>query len=130
VSVLVGAGGAHLSAERIAELVQAQLPDVAESTIYRTLTALEGSGIVEHVHLGHGPSTYHLTFDPHHHLVCEQCERVIEVPDDCFAAVAAQLDERYGFEVSFRHFAILGRCRECRAGDGTHPGPAPPVPSA
>ena len=129
VAVLLGADGAHLSAERIAELVQAELPDVAESTIYRTLTALEVNGIVEHVHLGHGPSTYHLTSEPHQHLVCEACGCVIEVPDETFAGLASTLDREYGFEVSFRHFAILGRCRACRTAAGPT-GPDQAVPSA
>jgi hypothetical protein len=58
IEVLLGTGDhRHLNAEEVAAEVRARFPDVAESTIYRTLSAFEELGIVTHVHLGHGPST-------------------------------------------------------------------------
>jgi Fur family ferric uptake transcriptional regulator len=116
IEVLV-AGGAHrhLSAEEIADEVRARLPDVAESTIYRTLTALEELGVVTHVHLGHGPSTFHLAGQAHHHLVCRLCGAVIEVPSYEFTAMSRRLRDVYGFSVSEEHFAISGECPTCRA---------------
>jgi Fe2+ or Zn2+ uptake regulation protein len=114
VSVLLRAGANHMSAEDITAQVQAEHPDVAASTIYRTLTALEELGVVEHVHLGHGPSTYHLVSDPHQHLVCEDCGAVIEVPDEAFDELAGVVQDRYGFHLHLRHFALLGRCQACQ----------------
>jgi Fur family transcriptional regulator, ferric uptake regulator len=117
IDVLVAGGDhRHLSAEDVAAEVRKRLPDVAESTIYRTLTALEELGVVTHVHLGHGPSTFHLADQGHRHLVCQRCESVTEVPAHEFAALARRLDEAYGFAMSSEHFAIVGRCRNCRDG--------------
>ncbi|HSS10683.1 MAG TPA: Fur family transcriptional regulator [Acidimicrobiales bacterium] len=115
VEVLLHAGGDHLSAEDITAMVQRDHPEVAPSTIYRTLSALEDLGVVEHVHLGHGPSTYHLAANHHQHLVCESCGEVTEVPDDEFALLAVALEERYGFSLRLGHFALLGCCRRCAA---------------
>jgi Fe2+ or Zn2+ uptake regulation protein len=114
VTVLLRAAGHHLSAEDITAQVQAEHPDVAASTIYRTLTALEELGVIEHVHLGHGPSTYHLVSNPHQHLVCQDCGSVIEVPDEVFDALSDRLQERYGFQLHLRHFALLGSCEACQ----------------
>ncbi|MBO0747241.1 MAG: transcriptional repressor [Acidimicrobiaceae bacterium] len=112
--LLAGGDHRHLSADEVAGEVRKRLPDVAESTIYRTLTALEELGVVTHVHLGHGPSTFHLADQGHRHLVCQSCESVTEVPAWEFAALAQRLDEVYGFAMSSEHFAIVGRCRKCR----------------
>lgn len=112
--LLAGGDHRHLSAEEVAGEVRQRLPDVAESTIYRTLTALEELGVVTHVHLGHGPSTFHLADQGHRHLVCQHCESVTEVPAYEFAALARRLDDAYGFAMSSEHFAIVGRCRNCR----------------
>src|SRR4051794_21392410 len=87
----------HVTADDLATSVQAAHPDVHRSTIYRTLDALERLGVVDHVHLGHGRAVYHLADEPHHHLVCEECGDVIEVPDDTFDDLAAQLVDRYQF---------------------------------
>lgn len=111
-SALVSAHG-HLTADELAAKVQAEHPDVHISTIYRSLDALEQLGLVDHVHLGHGRAVYHLTDDAHQHLVCDACGIVIEVPDSTFAALADDLDRRYGFALRANHFAVLGRCAAC-----------------
>jgi Fur family transcriptional regulator, ferric uptake regulator len=113
--LLAGGEHRHLSAEDVATEVRRLLPDVAESTIYRTLTALEELGVVTHVHLGHGPGTFHLAEAAHRHLVCQRCDSVIEVPAFEFIALARRLEEVYGFAMSSEHFAIVGQCRNCRA---------------
>ncbi|HEX3567240.1 MAG TPA: transcriptional repressor [Acidimicrobiales bacterium] len=119
IGVLLNTGQSHLSAEDIVSQVKLQHPEVAESTIYRNLSTLEELGVVEHVHLGHGPSTYHLTEDGHQHLLCERCGKVIEVPDETFAALTEQLAATYGFRINPRHFAIMGLCRRCHGRRGS-----------
>src|SRR5688572_23806793 len=64
----------HPTAEQLTAVVQAGQPDVHESTVYRFLDELERLGVVDHVHLGHGPAVYHFSDDAHHHLVCETCD--------------------------------------------------------
>jgi Fur family transcriptional regulator, ferric uptake regulator len=105
--------GRHITAEELAASVQAGNPDVHLSTVYRILDTLEQLGVVDHVHLGHGPAVYHLTEAPHHHLVCEACGAVIEVPDEVFAPVSSRLATDYGFLVDPHHFAVVGRCAGC-----------------
>lgn len=112
VTALVAANG-HVTADDLAETVQRDHPDVHRSTIYRTLDALEQLGVVDHVHLGHGRAVYHLTDDPHQHLVCEVCGEVTEAPDELFASLSARLRADYGFAIRPNHFAVLGRCRHC-----------------
>jgi Fur family ferric uptake transcriptional regulator len=108
----------HLSAEDVAGEVRARLPDVAESTIYRTLAALEELGVVTHVHLGHGPSTFHLADHAHRHLVCRHCGDIVEVPSEVFGELSEHLEERYGFSISEEHFALIGECVACRRRNG------------
>ena len=110
---LVGARG-HVTAEELAADVQARFPSVNISTVYRTLDTLEDLGIVDHVHLGHGRAIYHLTDDDHQHLVCEVCETVQEIPISKLRPLFRTIEREHGFEVDRRHFAMVGRCRNCR----------------
>jgi Fur family transcriptional regulator, ferric uptake regulator len=114
VEALVSADG-HITANELADRIHRSDPGVNESTVYRNLDALERLGLVEHVHLGHGRAVYHLADDLHHHLVCEGCGAVVEVPARIFAGVARTLKGRHGFTMRPYHFAVLGRCRECVA---------------
>jgi Fur family ferric uptake transcriptional regulator len=111
--LLAGGDHRHLSAEDVAAEVRARLPDVAESTIYRTLAALEELGVVTHVHLGHGPSTFHLADQAHRHLVCRHCQAIVEVPSAEFDDLAQRLEHEYGFSISNEHFALIGECEDC-----------------
>jgi len=103
----------HPSAEALAAAVQAQRPDVHQTTIYRILDDLERLGVVEHTHLGHGPAVYHLSESAHPHVVCERCGVVIEVDRAAFDALADQLRTKHNFVIRPGHFAVTGRCRAC-----------------
>ena len=110
----LGIGG-HGTAESLTARVQVNQPDVHESTVYRFLDELERLGVVDHVHLGHGPAVYHLASDAHHHLVCDRCGTVVEVPEEVFAGLRTSLQEGFGFSLHPRHFAVTGRCGACSA---------------
>lgn len=117
VAALVAANG-HVNADELTATVQADHPDVHQSTVYRILEDLEDRGLVVHVHLGHGPAVYHLAGDAHGHLVCQSCGAVIEVPDKLLAPFSRRLSDQFGFEVCFSHFAVGGWCAACRPQQG------------
>lgn len=108
----------HVTAEELAAAVQVEHPEIATSTVYRTLEALERQGLVQHAHLGHGPAVYHVGDDDHLHLVCERCGQVTEVPESAYSAFARRLAEDFDFTVAPHHFAVQGLCGACRDAAG------------
>ncbi|MFH1330622.1 MAG: Fur family transcriptional regulator [Actinomycetota bacterium] len=109
--VLAGAGTEHLTASDVAARAGAA---VDLSTVYRTLDALEGLGMVEHVHLGHGAGAYHVgPSSDHHHLVCDACGRALDVPLEDLQWAIEQVTAPFGFVPDSAHFAIVGRCAAC-----------------
>jgi Fur family transcriptional regulator, ferric uptake regulator len=104
----------HHTAEELAAVVQQQSPDIHLSTIYRNLDELERLGVIVHSHLGHGPATYHLAASAHGHFVCEECGKMIEAPDNLFASLAQVARTQFDFTIDPHHFAMLGRCANCR----------------
>ncbi len=115
VQALVVADDHHVTADDLVAAVHRSAPAVHRSTVYRTLDALEQAGVVEHVHLGHGRAVYHLTDDRHHHLVCDRCGAVVQVPEAVVTRLHDELAQSYGFLVGGRHFALPGVCRACAA---------------
>lgn len=91
------------------------------STVYRTLDELEKIGLVNHVHFGSGTAgTWHLALDQnHHHLVCENCGKTIEISVGQLESAFEGLRSEFGFRPNVRHFTILGHCRECDDQDAT-----------
>lgn len=105
----------HLSANDLSEVVSAKNPEVHQSTVYRTLDTLVDLGVVEHIHVAHGPAVYHLAEDHHLHLVCDLCDSVRDAPVSLLAEAADEMAERYGFRLSAGHVALVGRCSDCLA---------------
>jgi Fe2+ or Zn2+ uptake regulation protein len=110
--VLARAPEDHLSAGDIAERAAGR--GIDPSTVYRTLDTLEGLGLVHHVHLGHGAGAYHVTGSHrHHHLVCESCGAVVDVPLAELRSAIESVTRPHGFVADDAHFAIVGRCASC-----------------
>jgi len=108
----------HLTAEEVAGAVWAHYPDINLATVYRTLELLERLEIAFHVHLGHGPSRWHLADDVHHHLVCELCGKVVEIPDSTFDPLRKRLRRDTGFVIDPHHFSLSGVCAGCAVNSG------------
>ncbi|HUR18399.1 MAG TPA: transcriptional repressor [Acidimicrobiales bacterium] len=107
----------HPTVEQLTADVQARQPDVHESTVYRFLDELERLGVVDHVHLGHGPAVYHFADDSHHHLVCDRCGLVVEMPERTLEEFRGLVRRDLQFEMELRHFAMPGRCGPCAASE-------------
>jgi Fur family ferric uptake transcriptional regulator len=103
----------HATPEQVCQQVQQITPTVNITTIYRALDLLEGLGLVRHTHLGHGAPVYSAEAHEHLHLVCHRCGRVMELPSEMLADVAARLRVECGFELDASHLALSGSCKEC-----------------
>ena len=105
----------HISAEEIYAQVAARYPHVNISTVYRTLELLKRLGMVYEINLGEGRIRYHSEKSGHHHhLVCQNCGREIDVDEAALAPLKEALLRDYSFSAELRHVAIFGLCEDCR----------------
>jgi len=105
--------GSHLSAETILDRVRSELPGVSLGTIYRTLDILREIGLVQAFSFGGSAARYEATLEKHHHLLCQQCRALTNVPADGVSQIAREIAERAGYrEVDFA-LTITGVCTNC-----------------
>ena len=84
------------------------------SSVYRNLEKLEELGVVQHIHVGHGPGVYGLLSEgEREYLVCEVCGRVTSADVEQLDRVRAVIRKQFGYEARFTHFPIHGRCSDC-----------------
>lgn len=109
----------HLSAEHVVAAVAAADPGVHRASVYRALEALTDAGLVQHVHLGHGATAYHLAdgAGEHLHLQCGGCGAVMDAPVELLSPVRRRLLRDHGFALDAAHVALSGRCETCRDHD-------------
>ena len=106
----------HLSADQVVSAVATHDPGVHRASVYRALEALSQLGVVQHVHLGHGTTTYALAEGrPHLHGHCQRCGTVVDLPGDLLDDVGVRLAAEVGFALDPAHVALSGTCRTCAA---------------
>jgi Fe2+ or Zn2+ uptake regulation protein len=99
----------RVTAEELAE----RHDDIDLATVYRSLSHFEEVGVIEHVHLGHGPAAYRWAGDRTVAAVCDGCGAVTDIPSGELDALADRLEQRYGLRLELGHFALSVRCRSC-----------------
>jgi Fur family ferric uptake transcriptional regulator len=109
--------GQHMTAEEIHAAIVPHQPYLDIATVYRTLQWLQGVGLAAPISLGEGKLhfEYRRPGEHHHHLICQHCGQHIQISDDHFAALKADLEQRYGFSLQVDHLALTGCCAGCRA---------------
>lgn len=110
--------GEHLTAEEIYELVKKKSPEVGLATIYRTVQLFLDLKIVDSLNLNDGCVRYELSsFDQahhHHHLICEECGKVLEVKEDLLESIEEKICQDYNFAVNDHILKFYGLCEDCK----------------
>jgi len=108
---------APVSAQQIAANLDRTPLDLA--SVYRNLEILEEHGVVRHFHAGHAPGRYVLAGrGEREYLTCERCGAIAEVDPAELDRVREDVRARFGYEVRFTHFPMVGRCPRCAEREG------------
>ena len=102
------------SAQDIHELLKRAGENVGLSTVYRTLTALADGGEVDVLRTEDGEALYRrCSGKHHHHLVCRDCGRTVEVEGPAAERWADAVAAEHGFIDVSHTLEIFGTCRSC-----------------
>jgi Fur family peroxide stress response transcriptional regulator len=96
----------HPTAGQIFAAVTADFPITSRATVYNTLALLEEIGALRAMRDAEGDVRYDPNSAPHHHLRCEVCGRIEDIPAD---AVEIRLDGR----PATGRVQLDGRCGRC-----------------
>lgn len=116
--VLREQSGFH-SAQEYFELLRNRGQRIGLTTVYRTLQALVASGDVDMLVGADGEARYRgcgQALGHHHHLVCRQCGRTVEIAATEVEQWASSVAVAHGFTSVDHTVELVGTCRNC-AGD-------------
>ncbi|WP_415847280.1 Fur family transcriptional regulator, partial [Tsukamurella strandjordii] len=109
-------GHPHATADDVAEHLRAQLGTVATQTVYDVLRVCTEKGLLRRIEPAGSAVRYEgRVGDNHHHLVCRNCGRIIDV--DCVVGAAPCLtpDDDHGFVIDEAEVTFWGYCGDCAA---------------
>jgi Fur family ferric uptake transcriptional regulator len=104
------------SADRLAGGLGGRLPGSDLASLYRNLETLAEAGIVEHLHVPHGPGLFVLTGRAEAWAACEACGRIEALDRKAAARLREAVRGATGFEAGLAHFPLVGVCPACAEG--------------
>jgi Fur family transcriptional regulator, ferric uptake regulator len=108
--------GDHCTPEEVYQRVQSKSSAINRTTVYRTLEFLVNLGLVTTAHVQGNQVIYELARDhPHHHLVCQQCNHVVEIDHEMVATLFAKLEDQSGYKINTDHLVLFGVCAYCQS---------------
>ena len=105
---------AHPSAEDVYRRVKPSVPSLSLGTVYRTLELFENHGLVSRLYAGGDEARFDANLEPHHHLVCVRCHRVIDFQDARLEELPLEGAAPAGFHVQAHRIDFLGLCQRCQ----------------
>lgn len=101
------------TAQEIHDLLGRNGESVGLATVYRTLSALAEAGEVDVLRTEAGEASYRrCSSDHHHHLVCRDCGRTIEVDGPEVETWTRAIAREHGFTDVSHTLEIFGTCGE------------------
>jgi Fur family peroxide stress response transcriptional regulator len=105
----------HPSAEMIYEDLKKVEPTLSLGTVYRNLKLLEDLGSVRRVTTLNNVERYDAFTDDHMHFVCEDCGRVIDLPDFDDSIIKKSFSSQFDGDVKWVKIIVGGKCSICRS---------------
>jgi Fur family ferric uptake transcriptional regulator len=105
-----------VSVEEIHEQVQKRSQSLDLVTIYRNLELLQQFGLVSSIETSGRQRLYEYlgSEEPHLHLVCRACGKIMPADLEIAGAMLAQLCQQYNFNAELNEISIPGLCQECQ----------------
>ena len=105
---------AHPTAEDLFAQVSPTYPMLSLNTVYYTLGVLRTAGLVHEVNIDHNRARYDANLSPHHHVICQGCQDIIDVMDPRLNRLASPSGLPQNFEITSYQVAFRGYCGTCR----------------
>lgn len=105
----------HPSVEKIYEQVKNDFPTTSLATVYKNVAMLKELGEVLELGFGTESSRYDGNKpDPHPHLICTECKKIIDPDLDSLRDMSLELVKETGFKITNHRLDFFGICPECQ----------------
>ncbi|GAB4495276.1 MAG: Fur family transcriptional regulator [Anaerolineales bacterium] len=112
----------HPTATQIYQALKPDYPSLSLATVYNTLEALVGLGVVNALgHAGDDQVHYDADTAPHVNLACISCHKIVDVPSEHVQHLQGEISNTSGFRLLGARVLYYGVCPECQAKQAAAP---------
>jgi Fe2+ or Zn2+ uptake regulation protein len=113
---------AHVTVDQVATRARLRIGALSTQAVYDIMGVLHRAGIVRRIAPAGSPALFETRIgDNHHHLVCRDCGKTVDV--DCVTGDAPCLTpaSAAGYEIDEAEITFWGRCPDCAKAKRTDP---------
>jgi len=104
----------HPSVDEIYRRLQDRFPTMSLATVYRNVMLLKSLGEVLELGFPDGSNRYDGNRpDPHPHVICIRCKKVIDPDLVSLKDVTAEVADETGFKILTHRLDFFGICQDC-----------------
>ncbi len=103
----------HLAADQVVDRVRTRLGTVSVQAVYDTLNTLATARMLRRFEPAGSSMRFEIRAEEHHHLVCRNCRRVVDVPCTVGEVPCAVPTDAAGFKVDEAEVTYWGLCSDC-----------------
>jgi Fur family peroxide stress response transcriptional regulator len=112
---LIAASEGHPSAAQLYARIRKRFATMSPATVYKLLALLKEQGEVLEIDLREESRYDGYRPDPHPHLICTQCGRIVDASMDLEPGWLRKIETRSGYRIDRHNLTLFGICPDCRA---------------
>ena len=100
----------HPTAHEIYQGLKKRNPSLSKTTVYNSIEALKKYDIIHELTIDGTEKRYDIIHEPHHHFLCTQCGKIIDIEIAC-----PNIDKviKDGYHIKEVHGYFKGICKAC-----------------
>ena len=109
------ASEAHPSVDQVYDQVKAAFPTTSLATVYKTVSIVKAMGEALELEFSQGSNRYDGKKPyPHPHVICTQCQKIIDYETVEIDAMVTKIKQATGFEIDNHRLDFYGICTACQ----------------
>lgn len=108
--------GAHMTSTEVLEAVTRLAPEIGRASVFRALDLFTRLSIIRPTYIDSSvtPTYVLLPGGHHHHIICTNCNRVIEFEECHLGQLEAELERRLHVRLTGHLLEFYGLCEQCQ----------------
>lgn len=107
--------GGHCTSAQVLESVSASDESIGRASVFRTLDLLTQLGIIRptYVDTSMTPQYVMMPNGHHHHIICSNCNQVIEFENCGLSELTSKLEAEYNLNITGHLLEFYAECKDC-----------------
>ena len=109
-------GGGHMTSAEVLEKVDAIAPEIGRASVFRALDLFTRLSIIRPTYINDSstPTYVLMPGGHHHHIICTNCDRIIEFDNCHLEGVERELERQFDVQITGHLLEFYGLCANCQ----------------